>query len=283
MATRINPNLIDDVKHYGADDVVKCYQCGNCSAACSLSKDEHVFPRKSVHYLQLGLEEPLRSVLDPWLCYYCGECSAQCPRGAEPGETMMSMRRWLTTQYDFTGISRLFYLSWRIQLIITLALALATGAGFLTYGFVWGGGNLSVYDGAGAFLPSHVVHNFDWAMGGVLFALLLINCFRMWKLTMRSDRALPVPLWSYVRYLLLLPQHFLTQKRYGDCEKNKQPWVLHMVLMLSYVTMLILIVFFLSDMQHGPDIRWTHIFGYLASIGFLISLPWMIRGRLLKD
>jgi len=59
-----------------------------------------------------GLEKPLRSTLDPWLCYYCGDCSERCPRGAEPGETMMGLRRWLTAQYDFTGISRFLYRSW---------------------------------------------------------------------------------------------------------------------------------------------------------------------------
>jgi ferredoxin len=281
MAARANPKLVDDVKHYGASDVVKCYQCGNCSAACTISKDAHVFPRKSVHYLQMGLEKPLRSTLDPWLCYYCGECSEQCPRGAEPGETMMSLRRWLIAQYDFTGISGLFFRSWRAQLIITVVLGLLAGAGFLAYGFIWGGGDLSIYDGEKAFLPSHVVHLFDWVMGGVLFLLLAINCFRMWKFTMLNDHAPRVPLGAYVRHILLLPQHFLTQKSYGDCTK-KRPWVIHMGLMMSYLVMLILIVFFLGDMQHGPEILWTHIFGYIASIGFLITLPLVIRGRLQK-
>jgi heterodisulfide reductase subunit C len=42
----------------------------------------------------------MKSQLDPWLCYYCGDCSATCPKAAEPGETMMAARRWLTAQYD---------------------------------------------------------------------------------------------------------------------------------------------------------------------------------------
>ena len=40
------------------------------------------------------------SALEPWLCYYCGECSEQCPRGAEPGETMMSRSRTLRSGKD---------------------------------------------------------------------------------------------------------------------------------------------------------------------------------------
>src|SRR5512136_1919097 len=116
MAFRANPRLIEELEHYGAQDVVKCYHCGNCSAVCPFSAGPFLFPRKSMRYLQMGLEERLRGTLEPWLCYYCGECSEQCPREAEPGETMMSLRRWLTAQYDFTGISRLFYRSWKIEL-----------------------------------------------------------------------------------------------------------------------------------------------------------------------
>ena len=38
--------------------------------------------------------------------------------------------------------------------------------------------------------------------------------------------------------------------------------------MLSYVTMLVLIMFFLDQLQAGPDIHWSvHAFGYLASLG----------------
>ena len=84
--------------------------------------------------LQMGLEAKLESDLEPWLCYYCGECSVECPRDAEPGETMMSLRRWLTARYDFTGISRLFYLSWKAELLAVIIVALIAGAGFLLYG-----------------------------------------------------------------------------------------------------------------------------------------------------
>ena len=79
MAVRVNPALVDDLEHYGAEDVSKCYHCGNCSAACPFSQEPFLFPRKSMRYLQMGLEERLRGNLEPWLCYYCGECSAAVP------------------------------------------------------------------------------------------------------------------------------------------------------------------------------------------------------------
>jgi len=283
MAARVNPNLIDDVKHYGADDVVKCYQCGNCSAACTHSKGEHVFPRKSVHYLQLGLEKPLRASLDPWLCYYCGECSDQCPREAEPGETMMSLRRWLTAQYDFTGISKILYRSGTSELIAVLVVALLTGIGFLAFGFTQGGGNLAVYDGPGAFLPAHDIHIFDWTMGGILGLLLGINCVRMWYFTMRGEHSVPVPLSLYIKHAFTIVVHFFTQKSFQECGK-KRPWRNHMILMFSYLTMLILIMGFVKQMQAGPAVNWyVHSFGYLASAGLVVMAIVMVRGRLNKD
>jgi quinone-modifying oxidoreductase subunit QmoC len=283
MAVRMNPGLVDELARYGAEDVTKCFQCGNCSAACPFSQDPFIFPRKSMRYLQMGLEERLRSTLEPWLCYYCGECSVECPRGAEPGETMMSMRRWLTAQYDFTGLSRLFYRSWKAELAALVLVSLLTGAGFLAYGFLLGGGSLSVYDGPGAFLPSGAVHTFDWIMAGTLAGLLAVNCLRMWHLIMRDERAPPVPATAYLRHLLLLPWHFFTQKRYSEC-RDKKPWVNHLVLMLSYVTILVLIMFFLRDMQAGPEIRWrVHALGYLASLGLMVTAVLAIRGRLRKD
>jgi uncharacterized membrane protein (DUF485 family) len=283
MAARANPKLIDDLEHFGATDAVKCYQCGNCSAACTHSEDAHVFPRKSMRYLQMGLEKPLRSTLDPWLCYYCGECSDQCPRGAEPGETMMGIRRWLTAQYDFTGLSGLLYRSFKSELAAVLILALITGIGFFTFGFLGGGGDLSVYDGPGAFLPAHDIHLFDWCMGAVLGGLLGINCLRMWLFTMRSENAVPVSLSLYIRNVLLLPVHFFTQKSFRDCER-KRPWAMHLILMLSYVTMLVLIMLFLKYMQSGPAVNWyAHTFGYLSAIGLVTTGILAVIGRLKKD
>ncbi len=279
MAVRANPRLVDELQRYGAEDVSKCFHCGNCTAACQLSENSFLFPRRAMRALQMGLEDRLRSSLDPWLCYYCGDCSEQCPRGADPGETMMSMRRWLTAQYDFTGLARLFYRSPAAHVAVMIALSLLTGGGFVAYALLRGG-SLSVYDGAGAFLPEGAVHVFDWGMGGALLALLLVNVVRMWRFTMRSDRAPRVSPLAYLRHAFLLPVHFLTQRRFRQCKSNGA-WGIHLALMLGYVTMLVLIVFFLPQMQAGPEVSWgAHAFGYVAAIALLVGTIVMLRGRL---
>ncbi|MCL5734085.1 MAG: 4Fe-4S dicluster domain-containing protein [Actinobacteria bacterium] len=284
MSTRVNPELVEELSAYGAEDVQKCFNCGNCTATCSLAEEHENFPRRSMRALQLGMEDRLKGGLEPWLCYYCGECSTLCPRGAQPGETMMSLRRWLTSRYDFTGISRLFYRRPRVEVVSVIVVALLTALGFSLFGFLRG--NIHEYNGANSFLPAATIHIFDWSLAGVLLALLIPNIFRMWwftvgRETMGRSRAMRVPAAAYLRSVYLFPLHFITQKRYAQCERRR-PWLVHLALMLSYVTMLVLIMFFLKYMW-AATIDWrVHVFGYLASAGLIFATVWAIIGRLKK-
>jgi len=278
MAIRVNPQLIDDLERYGAEDVQKCYHCGNCSAVCPHADESYVFPRRSMRSLQMGLERKLETSLEPWLCFYCGQCSEQCPREAEPGETMMSLRRWLTARYDVTGISALFYRSPKAEIGAMVGLAILTGIGFFAWGF--SNGDINVYDGEGAFLNAHYVHLFDWGMAAVLTALIASNSLRMWWLTVVQGAPAPVPIASYFKHAWRLPWQFLTQKRYAECGEQR-PWLMHLALMLSYFTMFVLIMFFLGVVQSDT---WSpvHVLGYLATIGLVGASVLMIQGRLKK-
>jgi hypothetical protein len=190
---------------------------------------------------------------------------------------MMSLRRWLTSRYDVTGLSRLFYRSWKAELLALVLVGTATLAGFLAYGVSHG--DIRVYHGPNAFLSSPSVHAFDWTMAAVLASLLAVNALRMWWLTTGGNERFKVPLWSYLKHLYLLPLHFFTQKRYALCE-DKRPWLTHLILVFSYVTMLVLIMFFLHRMQSGPGIQWSvHALGYLASIGLLTTVAIAIYRR----
>ena len=221
MSTRVNPELVDELSAYGAEDVQKCFNCGNCTATCSLAEEHENFPRRSMRALQLGREDKLKASLEPWLCYYCGECSTMCPRGASPGETMMSLRRWLTSRYDFTGISRAFYRRPRVEVISVIVVALLTALGFALFGFLHG--DIHQYNGANAFLPASVIHIFDWCLAAVLLAFLIPNMIRMWWFTIGRDtvgrsRTMRVSAAAYFKSIYQFPLHFMTQKRYAQCE-----------------------------------------------------------------
>jgi quinone-modifying oxidoreductase subunit QmoC len=285
MSTRVNPELVDELSAFGAEDVQKCFNCGNCTATCALAEEHENFPRRSMRALQLGMEDRLKGSLEPWLCYYCGECSTNCPRQASPGETMMSLRRWLTSRYDFTGISRLFYRRPRMEIVAVVIVALLTVIGFTLYGMFTG--SIEHYTGPDAFLPASAIHIFDWCLAALLLAFLIPNMTRMWWFTIGRDttgrsRSMRLSAGAYLKAVYLFPLHFMTQKRYAQCER-KRPWAVHLALMLSYVTMLILIMFFLEYMWSGPTIDWrVHVFGYLASAGLIFATLWAIIGRLKK-
>jgi ferredoxin len=287
MAVRVNPTFIDELDRFGAEDVQLCYQCGDCSTVCPHADEVYKFPRKSMRLLQMGLADKIKTTLEPWLCYYCGQCSEQCPREADPGETMMSLRRWLISVYDFTGIAKKFFKSRRTEVMAIIVVAILTGIFLLVYGFT--GGNIRIYDGEGAFLPSTFIHKFDLSVGAILLVFLLINAGRMWYFTMIKGTPFEVPLWLYVKQIYQLPWHFFTQKRYSECEKKHEhpvfmPWILHLGLMLGYVTMLVLVMVFIEKLQAGPRIQWSvHVFGYLASVGLIAGTVYFIRNRLRKN
>jgi quinone-modifying oxidoreductase, subunit QmoC len=287
MAIRVKPELIDNLVLFGAEDVQMCYHCGDCSAVCPHTDEIFRFPRKSMRSLQMGLERKIENSLEPWLCYYCGQCSEQCPREAHPGETMMSLRRWLISRYDFTGIARQFFKSRTIEILAIALVALLTGGFLLYYGFT--NGSISVYDGPNAFLPSHFIHKFDLIIGLVLLLFLVVNAARMWLFTIEKNVKTHILLWYYIKHLYLFPWHFFTQKRYAECEAKRSsriymPWIIHLGLMLGYVIMLVLVMIFLVGLQSGPNIYWPiHIFGYLASIGLIAGSVYFIRSRLTKS
>ena len=106
MAIRVNPGFINALDRFGKENIQLCYQCGDCSAVCPHADEFNRFPRKPIRLLQMGLEKKLETTLEPWLCYYCGDCSDLCPRDADPGDTMMILRRYLTSVYDWTGLSK---------------------------------------------------------------------------------------------------------------------------------------------------------------------------------
>jgi ferredoxin len=286
MAIRVNPQLIDDLNPFGAQAVQMCYHCGDCSAVCLHADDVFKFPRKSMRTLQMGLEKKLETSLEPWLCYYCGQCSEQCPREAHPGDTMMSLRRWLISRYDVTGIARRFFRSLKTEIVSIMMVSLLTGLIILIYHLT--GGSIYIYDGEGAFLPSSFIHSLDLAVGMIMAFFLLVGVIRMTMLTMGSQKKVPVPWWLYLKHVFLLPWHFFTQKRYAECEtKNPNsihmPWLVHLGLMLGYVIMLVLVMIFLGELQSGPGVNWSvHVFGYLASLGLVIGTIYFIRGRLRK-
>lgn len=249
MTTRVDPNLIHELKEYGAVGIEKCFNCGNCTAICPLTSDEYPFPRNMIRLTQVGLKERMKSSLDPWLCYYCGECSDTCPKGAEPAESMMAMRRWLTAQYDRSGHGKKLYESGKetwmavarfamIPVLLLVIFHLLNALGVINYGRI-------VTDRVelNSFAPVFWV----WAVVLIDFAILgyrvIGNAIHMHQLVMngRNEKS-AIPLRIYLREIPILITHGFTQKRWLDCGEDRKHWFKHLLLISGYGIMLILIV-----------------------------------------
>ncbi len=90
----INPNLENKLKKFGSDTAHICFNCGTCAAICPLF--ETSFPRKFMRYIQIGAEDKIMDEkLELFKCLHCGLCTSSCPKGADPGEVMLGLKRFV--------------------------------------------------------------------------------------------------------------------------------------------------------------------------------------------
>jgi ferredoxin len=279
MVSKVNPKIAEQVRKLGGGDLNRCYHCGTCTAICPLSKDGVSFPRRVVRNLQLGLRDRLMESPEPWLCYYCGDCSESCPQNAEPGETVMAARRYLTSQYDWTGLSFKLYSSkaWEFGAVFGLGLLVVLAFVFFHGPVVTDRVELN------SFAPAHIIEYVDWGMGALLSVFLLSNVFRMVHRVLGKEGK-KIPLKFFIKELPALPAHFATQKRWKECE-DKGMWKKHMLLVSGYVTMFVMIFGFLrwfqTDEVH-PIWHPQRVLGYFATVALMYVSIDMLVGRIKK-
>lgn len=286
---RIDPDFKEKLAPFGVGNWKECFHCGNCTATCPLTDENHLFPRKGIRLMQMGLTDKINRNLDPWMCYYCGDCSKSCPRDANPGELMMTMRRYLTSVYDWTGISRLFYTKKIWEIIFVSILAILILASFFIFlppdptiisnphAFINAQGGVminSLSSGAGSHQFLHIIETGDLAMALVVGLLLISNIFNMWFKVILSDRETKVPFFAYFTEFWRLIAHFSVQPKLSKCD-DKKYWTGHFLLMSGYTIMFIMIVGLLPKFQVeeiNPWYHWQRILGYYATFGILLFL-----------
>ena len=289
MSVRLNPELRNDLMQFGIGDWNACYHCGTCTAMCPLSEEGFLFPRKKIRLMQMGLESQLESSVEPWLCYYCGDCTQTCPRDANPGEMMMSLRRYLTSRYDWTGLSKKFYTSeiWELAWILIFAflvvvsfLVVLPSLGFRYTSELTAEGGVKI----NSFAPVPVLEAFDWSMAVVVALLLISNIIRMYYVIIWKDGKTKVSLSVHLREFWLLIYNFIVQPKFSKCG-DKRYWLSHWLLMSGYTIMFVAIVIFLPWFQTEAILPiWDpqRLLGYYATFGLLFGLIVAISGRLRK-
>jgi ferredoxin len=301
MGTAVHPELLLSLKKFGVDDAKTCFNCGNCTAVCSLSTESSPFPRKVIRYLQIGAKDKLMQSPEPWLCYYCGDCSETCPRQANPGEVMMGLRRYLTSLYDWTGISRLFYTSKLFEVMAILVVAVLVGLGF----YFFHGPMLTDRVALNVFAPNTVIEILDLIMLTVLSFFLLTNAYRMFKGVMGDPKQYPeldqsrkqqfqnriiwgIPLPLYLSEAKEFVIHFFTQKQFNACgtASQRKQWFIHLLIMTGYSSIFLLVVVGIRWFQRDEIYPLWHpirIVGYYATFAILYGTTYAFMGRLKKS
>jgi heterodisulfide reductase subunit C len=94
----VNPDFAEELRAYGVNTALECFNCGTCAAICPLM-DGH-FPRKLIRYVQVGAKEKIaQQAEDLWKCLHCGLCTQTCPRRANPSELILGLRRYIVAQW----------------------------------------------------------------------------------------------------------------------------------------------------------------------------------------
>ena len=285
-----DPTLLADIRSYGTFDSAACYQCGSCTLSCDLAADSVSFPRKSLRYALLGLRRPLLGSLEPWICHDCGDCSIFCPRQAEPRISMMTLRRFLTAQYDWSGISARLLRSktWYLSSLIGVALFTL----LLIVGYhLW---YVAMPVGQFATTPFGLDHMFPlityYTLVVILLplALLLSRVVRVWRCTMAGQN---IPLSAYLSQAWTYVYQSVSHPLLRKCSE-KGRWRGHWLLAFGTVLMLGIKTFGLRWFQtdniypfYNPQ-RWV---GYLAAacilygIGTILVERWRKQKEIYKE
>lgn len=91
-AHRAPPTLMAEVRERTGVNVMRCYQCGKCSAGCPMADEMYVRTHELMHLVQRNQRDRALHAKSIWLCLTCETCSARCPNGADPARVIECLR-----------------------------------------------------------------------------------------------------------------------------------------------------------------------------------------------
>ncbi|MGB9615964.1 MAG: 4Fe-4S dicluster domain-containing protein [Desulfomonilaceae bacterium] len=296
MAHVVDPTFVNTLARYGAADMKSCFNCGNCTAVCSLTENGATFPRKFIRYAQLGMADRIASSKEMWLCYYCGDCSATCPRQAEPGEFVAAARWYIISQYDPTRLARLLYTS-KTSAFIFLAAAALILALVVLRGF---GSMPTDALRLGAFINVEYIHYTGQAViviAGVIALLSLLNM--VWRLNQSLHTANAAsnestsdepPTSSPWQRLTSAFYEVIAQTRFDKCATQSTPWYLsrrfvHLSIMWGFLGLLAatgLDLLFKQPYAHVPLYYPMRMLGTLSGLFVLYGTTSALVNRFAK-
>ena len=83
------------------ENVLQCYQCGECSSGCPVSAEMDLLPNVVIRLIQLGQEEDVLAAESPWICASCHTCYVRCPKGVSIARIMEAVRQVNLRRADY--------------------------------------------------------------------------------------------------------------------------------------------------------------------------------------
>lgn len=83
---------------YSGEEILKCIQCGTCSASCPLAESMDYGPRQLFALIREGFIKDALSANTMWLCVSCYNCVVKCPRDISITDHMYSLKKMALKQ-----------------------------------------------------------------------------------------------------------------------------------------------------------------------------------------
>ena len=283
--TKIDPTLSSKLRKLGATRLVRCYNCGTCTAICPLSEENTEFPRTLIRYAIIGAEEKLLSSPGLWLCYYCGECSDSCPRDADPGAFLMAARRYAIMQYSWGKMASVFYDNQVSSAAGIVALTLIAIFAFL---LMMGNPSFSSPNLQAVF-SFQVLHDVGLVLAVLVGLSVLANVVIMMRcLHFDGHRDVPITgrLKIWVSSLVnSLAKSALAQTNYLKCT-NRNRYLAHMALFWGFVGLAVATTIdFVIGLGKVPlyPVPPQRMLGIMSGVAFTAGAGYYLFKRLKKD
>jgi ferredoxin len=285
MSYDVDPSLLSEVRRFGTFDATGCFNCGTCTLSCDLAGDNASFPRRAMRQVLTGQRKLVHETLDPWICHDCGDCSRVCPRQTAPRESMVTLRRYLASVYDWTGIASKINSSkaWYFGSLILVALIVT---GLIIWYHIYKVGMTYEEFAVNPMGLEHMFPMMTWfTLVVVLFPVFILftNAFRMYWITVHLKDYIHSPVTQWLIEIRIFLFHFFTYEKMVECPTEKGRWPKHLVMGVGTIIMLILVVFALKWFQtdsiypiYNPQ-RWV---GYLATAFIIYGTGDILMGRI---
>jgi len=246
---QVQPDIsfIEELKASTGSALSTCMQCGACTAACELSADQNVFPRRQMILAAWGMKEHLMSDPNVWTCHQCGDCTESCPRGVKPGEILAALRKQQYLYYARPG-----FMARILQTPVYLPLAIGFPV-LVIIGILLLAGTFTIPEGEvdySAFFP-HAWLNGSFTLLFLLSTLgIVISMRKFWK-NIKTGRIRSSPakgqtesglnngLRSFVQVIL----NILSHRDFKQCNEQKHRSLAHFLVLWGFVLLLFVTAF----------------------------------------